>query len=101
VNRSFLRGAFRLAAAVDAFLLKIAIEEGLGYPVQLISDGLMIESALGLTGIQSVYESLAASKVDIYPEARRLKGPSLDLWPAVVRIIGSLLPMLVGVHAGG
>jgi hypothetical protein len=63
----------RLGAAVDAFLLKILIEERLGYPVQLISDGLLvgaIESALNLTGPASVYSALARGDADMYPEVR-------------------------------
>ena len=65
---------FRLGSATDAFLLKIIVEERLGYPVQLISDGLVrsIESALGLTGSASVYAALAAGTADIYPEVRRV-----------------------------
>jgi hypothetical protein len=57
---------------VDAFLLKIVIEERLGYPVQLISDGLLpgLESALNLSGVASVYAALASGEVHIYPEAR-------------------------------
>ena len=64
---------FRLGSATDAFLLKIIVEERLGYPVQLISDGLVrsIESALNLTGPASVYAALAAGTADIYPEVRR------------------------------
>jgi hypothetical protein len=63
----------RLGSAADAFLLKIAIEERLGYPVQFVSDGLVrsIESTLNLTGPASVYAALAAGAVDIYPEVRR------------------------------
>ena len=61
----------RLAGAVDAFLLKILIEEQIGYPVQLISDGLLlgVESALNLSGPASVYSALASGEVHIYPEA--------------------------------
>ena len=64
----------RLGSAADAFLLKIIVEERLGYPVQLISDGLFrsIESALNLTGPASVYAALAAGTADIYPEVRRV-----------------------------
>jgi hypothetical protein len=64
----------RLGAAADAFLLKITVEERLGYPVELISDGLVwsIESTLNLTGTASVYAALAAGTADIYPEVRRL-----------------------------
>ena len=63
----------RLAAATDAFLLKIAIEERLGYPVMLIGDGLVesIESALNLTGPASVWAALAVGTADIYPEVCR------------------------------
>jgi hypothetical protein len=70
---SFLCGLRRLAGAVDAFLLKVSIEETLGYPVQLISDGLVIESALNLSGAASVYAALASGKADLYPEARQPK----------------------------
>jgi hypothetical protein len=68
-----LDGVPRLAAAADAFLLKIAIEERLGYPVQLVSDGLLdgVGSALNLSGTTSVYSALASGDADIYPEARR------------------------------
>ena len=61
----------RLAGAVDAFLLKILIEEQIGYPVQLISDGLLpgVESALNLSGPESIYSALASGEVHIYPEA--------------------------------
>ena len=63
----------RLGSAVDAFLLKIAIEGRLGWPVHLISDGLLsnIESALNLSGPASVYQALASGEAHIYPEARR------------------------------
>ena len=63
----------RLGSAVDAFLLKIAIEGRLGWPVHLISDGMhsSIESALNLSGPASVYQALASGEAYIYPEARR------------------------------
>ena len=63
----------RLGSAVDAFLLKIAIEGRLGWPVHLISDGLHlnIESALNLSGPASVYQALASGEAHIYPEVRR------------------------------
>jgi hypothetical protein len=69
-----LDGWLRPAAAADAFLLKIAIEERLGYPVQLVSDGLLqgIESALNLNGTTSIYSALARGEVHVYPEARRV-----------------------------
>jgi hypothetical protein len=53
-------------------LLKIVIEELLGYPALLISDGSLegVESALNLTGAASVYSALARGEVDIYPEVR-------------------------------
>ena len=63
----------RLGAAVDAFLLKITIEERLGYPVELASNGLIegAESALNLSGAASAYAALASNEAHIYPEARR------------------------------
>ena len=62
----------RLAAALDSFLLKLTIEELLGWPVQLVSGGLLdgIESALNLTGAASKYAALASGEAHIYPEAR-------------------------------
>ena len=63
----------RLGSAVDAFLLKIVIEGRLGWPVHLISDGLLegIESALNLSGPASVYQSLATGEAHIYPEVHQ------------------------------
>jgi hypothetical protein len=63
----------RLAAALDSFLLKLTIEELLGWPVQLVSGGLLdgIESALNLTGAASKYAALASGEAHIYPEARQ------------------------------
>ncbi len=74
---AFLRKFLRPAAALDAFLLKITIEEQLGYRVQLISDGLLedIRSALDLSGPASVYSALASGEVDIYPEAPAPRTP--------------------------
>ncbi len=55
-------------------MLKILIEERLGYPVELISDGLDIDlaarSRLKLGGVPGVWSALAAADVDIYPEVR-------------------------------
>ena len=70
---SFLATVPRLGAAVDAFLLKIVIEGRLGWPVHLISDGLVegIVSALSLSGPASVYQALASGEAHIYPEVRR------------------------------
>jgi hypothetical protein len=58
---------------VDALLLKILIEGRLGWPVHLISDGLLggIESALNLSSPASVYQALASGEAHIYPEVRR------------------------------
>ncbi len=52
-------------------MLRILIEEQIGYPVQLVSDGFLpgIESALNLSGSASVYSALASGEVHIYPEA--------------------------------
>ena len=71
---SFLATVPRLGAAVDSFLLKILIEGRLGWPVHLISDGLLegIESALNLSGPTSVYQALASGEAHIYPEVCRL-----------------------------
>ena len=66
----FLATVTRLGAAVDAFMLKIVIEGRLGWPVHLISDGLLegIESALNLSGVATVFQALASGEVHIYPE---------------------------------
>ena len=70
---SFLATVPRLGAAADSFLLKIVIEGRLGWPVHLISDGLLegIESALNLSGPASVYRALASGEAHIYPEVRQ------------------------------
>ncbi len=46
------------------------IEGRLGWPVHLISDGLLegIESALNLSGPASLYQALASGEAHIYPE---------------------------------
>ncbi len=79
----------RPGAAADAFLLKIVIEERLGYPVQLISDGLAegVESVLNLTGPASVYAALARGAADVYPEVRALwkRKPRLSVRPQLKR----------------
>jgi hypothetical protein len=69
----FLATVTRLGAAVDAFMLKIVIEGRLGWPVHLISDGLLegIESALNLSGTASIYQALASDEAHIFPEVRR------------------------------
>ncbi len=66
---------FRSAAAAVAFLLKVAIEERLGYMVELISDDVIgnAESALNLTGARSLYSALASGDLHIYPEVRRAR----------------------------
>ena len=49
---------------MDTFLLKIIVEERLGYPVQLLSDG----QIYGTLGNGSIYSALARGEVDMYPE---------------------------------
>ena len=59
---------------MDAFLLKIIVEERLGYPVQLLSDGqlaavgpdLRISEGTSVNG--GVYSALARGEVDMRPE---------------------------------
>jgi hypothetical protein len=66
----------RLAAALDAFLLKIIVEERLGYPVQLLSDGqladigpdLRISEGTSLNITDRIYSALARGEVDMHPE---------------------------------
>jgi hypothetical protein len=56
---------------LDAFLLKIVVEERLGYPVQLLSDGQLADVGPGLR-ISDVnaggFLALARGEVDMYPE---------------------------------
>ncbi len=64
----------RPGAALDTFLLKILVEERLGYPVQLLSDGqlaavgpdLRISEGTSVNG--GVYSALARGEVDMRPE---------------------------------
>ena len=66
----------RPGAALDAFLLKILVEERLGYPAQLLSDGQLANIGPGLklkiSEISDVnagiYSALARGEVDMYPE---------------------------------
>ena len=73
LQKSLLATVPRFGAAVDALLLKIVIEECLGWPVHLISDGELagIESALNLSGTASVYQALASGEAHIHPEVRQ------------------------------
>ena len=61
----------RLAGKIDAFMLKILIEQELGYPAELVPDGLSPEIPSNLTGPTSVYEALASGAVHMYPEVAR------------------------------
>ena len=61
----------RLAGVVDAFILKILIEEELGYPAELVPDGEDPEIPSNLVGTASVYEALERGAVHMYPEVAR------------------------------
>ena len=65
---------------MDAFLLKVAIEEVLGFPVELVPDGLGLDTG-ELTGPKSVYSALAKGSVHIYPEVRACEPASLQAKP--------------------
>ena len=66
----------RAGAALDTFLLKIVVEERLGYPVQLLSDGqladvgpdLRISEGTSLNNADRTYSALARGEVDMHPE---------------------------------
>ena len=66
----------RPGAALDAFLLKIIVEERLGYPVRLLSDGqladvgpdLRISEGTSLNNADRIYSALARGEVDMHPE---------------------------------
>ena len=55
-------------------MLKIVVEERLGYPVQLLSDGQLadighaLKISEGTLGDGSIYSALARGEVDMYPE---------------------------------
>ena len=49
-------------------MLKILTEQELGFPTELVQDGLSSEIASNLTGLASVYEALASGDVHMYPE---------------------------------
>ncbi len=56
---------------MDAFLLKIVVEERLGYPVQLLSDGQLADIGPGLkiSDVNAgIYSALARGEADVYPE---------------------------------
>jgi hypothetical protein len=58
----------RLAGTIDAFILKILIEQVLGYPTELVPDGLSPGIPSNLTGPASVYQALASGAAHMYPE---------------------------------
>ncbi len=61
----------RLAGALDAFMLKILTEQELGFPTELVQDGLSLEIPSNLTGLASVYEALESGAAHMYPEVAR------------------------------
>ena len=54
-------------------MLKILIEQELGYPTELVPDGLSPEIPSTLTGPASVYEALASGVVHMYPEVAQAR----------------------------
>ena len=77
----------RLAAAVNAFILKILTEQELGFPTELVQDGLSPEIPSNLTGLASVYEALESGAVHMYPEVAR------DTYSATRLVRSSLRPL--------
>jgi hypothetical protein len=58
----------RLGATIDAIILKILIEQELGYPTELVPDGASLEIPSNLTGLASVYQALGSGAAHMYPE---------------------------------
>ncbi len=58
----------RLAGTIDAVILKILIEQELGYPTELVPEGLFPEIASSLAGVEGVYHALGSGAVHMYPE---------------------------------
>ena len=85
----------RLGGASTSFLLKIVIEERLGWPVHLISNGGIegAHSAQNLSDTSSVYRALASGEAHIYPEARLHSRPGMlsdPVWSGRGLICGAL-----------
>jgi hypothetical protein len=85
----------RLGGATTSFLLKIVIEERLGWPVHLISNGGIegAHSAQNLSDTSSVYRALASGEAHIYPEARLHSRPGMlsdPVWSGHGLICGAL-----------
>jgi hypothetical protein len=59
-----------LGAEIDAWLIKTIVEEVLGFPTELVSDGLSDVSSLNLTGPEGVWNAMANAVVHMYPEVR-------------------------------
>jgi hypothetical protein len=59
---------------LDVFLLKIVVEERLGYPVRLLSDGQLADVGFDLrisektSVVFAIYSALAGGEVDMHPE---------------------------------
>jgi hypothetical protein len=56
---------------IDAFILKVLIEQELGYPTELVPDGQLSKISSNLTGLASVYWALGSGAVHMYPEVAR------------------------------
>ncbi len=61
----------RLAGTIDAFLLKIVIEQELGFPTELVQD----------VPSPEIYEALASGVVHMYPEVAQ---ESCSFWAAAL-----------------
>ncbi len=79
---------FEQSSVIDAFILKVLIEQELGYPTELVPDGLLPEISSNLTGPASVYRALGSGAVHIYPEVAsnlRVLASSLCRWCRLAR----------------
>jgi hypothetical protein len=58
----------RPAQTLDGFLLKIAIEERIGFPVQLVDYNQLLDQSEAST--ESFWDLMVRGDIDIYPEVR-------------------------------
>ena len=77
-----------LGAAIDAFLLKVAIEQELGYPTELIPDNVGGDVPPGSTAQTEMFKRMAAGEVHLYPEVTLADyRPCGAIGPQVVRVV--------------
>ena len=79
----------RLGAVIDAFVLKIFIEEEPGFGVDLVPDGLTEGLASELNGVDDIYRALSIGQVHTLPRGTLVRNLEAYAWcPAKLAVDG-------------